>query len=71
MNVIENYTAVQTGPGRLGKGIRPVPNVDFDGKFVLCDETRCIGSKCTFPHSEAEKYAWNLHRSGEPVQSGM
>ena len=42
--------------------IRPMPKVDFPGRFRLCDEKRCIGQKCTFAHSTPELEAWNAQK---------
>lgn len=41
--------------------IRPKPNVQLKqgAKFMLCDGWRCLGQKCTYPHSVQERDAWN------------
>ena len=41
--------------------IRPVPDVQIAGRFILCSFfPRCKkGDKCTYAHNEAERDAWN------------
>lgn len=43
-------------------GIRPMPRVQFRGKFMLCDKVRCRGPNCTYPHSVQELDAWNAEK---------
>ena len=48
-------------PGRIPK-IRPMPNSKFDGKFSLCDPSRCYGDRCKFAHSVEEREIWNAKK---------
>ena len=50
--------------------IRPIPRAFFRGEFVLCDRgKRCKGKRCTFPHSVAERDAWNAEKFGSKCTS--
>ena len=44
--------------------IRPMPKVDFQGEFRLCNPLRCKGKRCTHPHSIEEQAAWNAEKFG-------
>lgn len=58
-NHLELYDA--SAPGRIPK-IRPMPYSTFDGKFSLCDPSRCFGEKCKFAHSIEEREIWNAKK---------
>lgn len=45
-------------PGRIPH-VRPMPLTQFEGKFSLCDRSRCWGDRCKFAHSIEEREAWN------------
>ena len=47
--------------------IRPVPNKEITGRFILCYlGPWCKGDRCTYAHSVAEQNAWNREKFGEP-----
>ena len=48
-------------PGRIPE-LRPMPFSKFDGKFALCDPSRCWGYKCKFAHSIEEREIWNAKK---------
>ena len=48
-------------PERIPK-IRPMPYSKFDGKFSLCDLSRCWGDGCKFAHSIEEREIWNAKK---------
>ena len=60
MNHLELYD--YRSPGRIPK-IRPIPYANFDGKFSLCDPSRCFGKRCKFAHSIEERETWNAEKS--------
>ena len=48
-------------PGKIPR-IRPMPRPNFDGKFSLCDPSRCWGDRCKFAHSIEEREIWNAKK---------
>ena len=48
-------------PGRIPK-IRPMPYSKFDGKFSLCDPSRCRRDRCNYAHSIEEREIWNARK---------
>ena len=48
-------------PGKIPP-IRPMPFAKFEGKFWLCDRSRCWRDKCRFAHSIEEREVWNARK---------
>ena len=52
-------------PGQIPR-IRPMPLSKHEGKFNLCDPSRCWGKRCRFAHSIEEREAWNAEKFNQP-----